>query len=96
MIDWQISKSAIQRRKVNWWKNNYFGDDKTVTDLTEPTLKPKYKSKNFLIARTVRVSEDYAMRPDLISMFAYGTDQYTDIILKFNGISNPFSLSNHP
>ena len=73
-------------------KTNYFGNDKTVTDLAEPTLKPNYKSQHFFIARTVRVTEDYAMRPDLISYFAYGTDQYTDIILKFNGISNPFSL----
>jgi len=74
-------------------KKNYFGYSKRVTDLTEPTLKPNYSNPNFVVARTILINEDYAMRPDLISMFAYGTDVYTDIILKFNGISNPFSIA---
>ncbi len=74
-------------------KKNYFGDERTVTDLTEPTLKPDYKSKSFMITRTVTVNDEYAMRPDLISYFAYGTDQYADIIMKFNGISNPFAIN---
>jgi hypothetical protein len=38
-------------------------------------------------------SEKYAMRPDLISFAMYGTDEYAEYILKFSGISNPFSLS---
>ena len=74
-------------------KTNYYGVDKMVTDLTEPTLKPNFVDPNFVIARTVIVNEEYAMRPDLISMFAYGTDIHTDIILKFNGISNPFAVN---
>ena len=74
-------------------KTNYFGKNKTVTDLTEPTLKPDFQSIHFNIKRTITVTEGYAMRPDLISMFAYGTDIYTDIILKFNEISNPFSIA---
>jgi len=74
-------------------KTNYYGVDKMVTDLTEPTLKPNFANPNFVIARTVIVNDEYAMRPDLISMFAYGTDIHTDIILKFNGISNPFSIN---
>ena len=74
-------------------KTNYFGENKTVTDLTEPTLKPDFQSIHFNIKRTITVTEGYAMRPDLISMFAYGTDIYTDIILKFNEISNPFSIA---
>jgi len=31
-------------------------------------------------------------RPDLVSQAAYGISSYWDLILKFNGISNPFSL----
>ena len=74
-------------------KTNYYGVDKIVTDLSEPTLKPNYRDPKFVIARTVVINEDYAMRPDLISYFAYGTDQYADIIMKFNGISNPFAIN---
>ena len=74
-------------------KTNYFGEKKTVTDLSEPTLKPDYGSTKFKIARTVEVTSDYAMRPDLISYFAYGVDLYADIIMKANGISNPFAIA---
>ena len=73
-------------------KTNYYGVKKTVTDLTEPTLKPDYSSVRFNVDRVVEVREEYEMRPDLISYWAYGTDLYTDIILKCNGISNPFSI----
>lgn len=78
------------KRKIT--KENYFGVKKTVTDLTEPTLKPSFNSTNFTIARTVTVTSEYEMRPDLIAFWAYGTDLYTDIILKANGINNPFSI----
>ncbi len=73
-------------------KTNYFGEKKTVTDLSEPTLKPDYGSRNFKVARTVTVTSDYAMRPDLISFYAFGVDSYADIIMKCNGISNPFAI----
>ena len=52
-------------------KTNYYGEKKTVTDLSEPTLKPDFSSTKWKIARTVTVTSDYAMRPDLISYFAY-------------------------
>lgn len=41
----------------------------------------------------VRVTEDYIARPDLISIAAYGDSDFTDIICKINGISNPFELN---
>ncbi len=74
-------------------KTNYYGEQKTVTDLSEPTLKPDFSSTKWKIARTVTVTSDYAMRPDLISYFAYGVDLYADIIMKANGISNPFAIN---
>ena len=39
-----------------------------------------------------RVEEEEEMRMDLISVKYYGTEDYLDILCKFNGISNPFSL----
>ena len=74
-------------------KTNYFGEKKTVTDLSEPTLKPDFNSTNWKVARTVTVTSDYAMRPDLISYYAYGVDSFADIIMKANGISNPFAIN---
>lgn len=34
-----------------------------------------------------------ACRPDLISILYYGTEEETEFVLKFNGISNPFRLN---
>jgi hypothetical protein len=38
------------------------------------------------------VEPDEEMRPDLISRMYYGTENFTDVLCKYNGISNPFSL----
>lgn len=40
-----------------------------------------------------RVTSEYVMRPDLVSFGEYGTDQHSEWILKFTGISNPFSFN---
>ena len=40
----------------------------------------------------VRVKEFEVMRPDLISIRMYADHQYYEPLLKYNGISNPFSL----
>ena len=39
-----------------------------------------------------KVSKEYEMRPDLISNVVYNDPSYAEFILKFNGISNPFTL----
>lgn len=39
-----------------------------------------------------RVPKEFEMRPDLISAAVYNNSLYAEIILKYNGISNPFSI----
>ena len=39
-----------------------------------------------------KVNKAYAMRPDLIAYAAYGSTENMELILKINGISNPFSI----
>ena len=39
------------------------------------------------------VTQEYIARPDLISIDAYGSSMFTDVICKLNGISNPFELN---
>jgi hypothetical protein len=39
------------------------------------------------------VTEDTCMRPDLISNIFYQRTDFADLILKYNGYSNPFSLN---
>lgn len=47
----------------------------------------------FVNAKPIIVTKEYIARPDLISLYAYKTDEYADLICKLNGISNPFELN---
>jgi hypothetical protein len=63
-------------------------DDKII--MTEPTLLfPDYMS----ISKVFDVDSYYAGRIDLISLNVYNSADYIDQLLKFNGISNPFSIA---
>jgi hypothetical protein len=65
-------------------------DGTKIRDLTKSMLN--LKSRNYISYEVYRVPKDYAMRPDLISKSVYNNSIYAEIILKFNGISNPFSI----
>ena len=67
-------------------KNN---KGETFVDLTTRSLD--YRSGGQVID-AFYVGEDMAMRLDLVSFAAYGNDDHFDIIAKYNGISNPYSL----
>ena len=60
-------------------------------DLLASPLNATVEVKDSMEA--VVVNKYYVARPDLISLAVYGTDNYGDIICKFNGISNPFELN---
>ena len=61
----------------------------SIVDLTRSTYIPVH---NVPIRRIVVVTADYEGRPDLIAQNALGDASKFDYILKFNGISNPFSI----
>lgn len=71
-------------------KPYFVKDDGTmIIDLTLGGVKytnyPQIKSVQY-------VDQDMAMRPDLVSAAIYGNQSKLDHILKYNSISNPFSL----
>jgi len=66
-------------------------DGTIVRDLT--TSMFDLKNNNYTAYNLFRVPKDYVMRSDLISKAVYNTDSYAEIILKYNGISNPFSIN---
>lgn len=72
----------------------YTIDKKKVLDnklsISTPTL---LFSDSVQVQAVHEVSADETGRIDLVSLSEYGTHDYTDIILKFNGISNPFSIT---
>ena len=43
--------------------------------------------------QVLEVTADYVARMDLVSLNVYNTNQYSDLLCKLNGISNPFELN---
>lgn len=61
-----------------------------IVDITEKSIE--YKDIAVTLLDSFYISEDMQMRPDLISHVGYGSTDYFDLILKFNGISNPYAI----
>lgn len=61
-----------------------------VKDLTASMFNQQHNS--YVSYNIYKVPREFAMRPDLISAAAYNNTMYAEIILKYNGISNPFSI----
>lgn len=73
----------------------YSIDKKQIADgkLTMSTPTFIFLEKEESSVQGVHVVEnDEACRIDLVSLSEYGTHDHVDAILKFNGISNPFSI----
>jgi hypothetical protein len=62
----------------------------TLKDLTESIFNDIKGNSAYSL---FKVSKEYVMRPDLISNAIYNTTEYTEIILKYNAISNPFTIN---
>lgn len=60
-----------------------------IVNLNDPTfiIPEKYDYE------ILEVTEKYIARPDLLSKDIYGDTLYSDLLCKFNGISNPFELN---
>jgi len=62
-----------------------------IKDLTASMFN--LQTSNDVTYNIYRVPKDFAMRPDLIAAAVYHNSLYAEIILKYNGISNPFSIN---
>ena len=67
--------------------NKKFG----IWDLTKSSIS--YDGVNIKAGMTYMVPEDLQMRPDLLAYRKYGREGSFGFMLKFNGISNPFSFT---
>jgi len=74
-------------------KKSFFkkSDGNIVRDLTQTMFD--FRSNNYTSFNLFKLPLDYVMRPDLISQAVYNNTLYAEFILKYNGISNPFSMS---
>lgn len=60
-----------------------------IRDLTYPSIRYNYDPS---LEGVVVMNNQMAMRPDLVSRVGYGSTDLWDMILKFNGYSNPFAI----
>ena len=63
-----------------------------MMDFLENNFKVIYSSNNIEISKVILINEKHICRPDMLSWDAYYSVNYVDIILKFNQITNPFSM----
>lgn len=77
----------ILRRKKTIIKN---GEE--IVDFSEPTFVPNELNPNYEITRVISLTDDYIMRPDLVSNVVYNNTYDMDKLLKINEISDPLSL----
>ena len=49
-------------------------------------------SRNIESYKVKRISNYHEMRPDLVALAEYGDTDNTEIVLKFTGVSNPFTI----
>ena len=72
-------------------KSLYNIDDGTeVVDLSESIFNNNIPMSQ--VYSVFKTRKEYEMRPDLVSIALYGTSDYTEMILKYSLISNPFAL----
>ena len=84
MLDYKIIKN-----KGKLYKKNSNGTAEEFLDL----LTKSCNSMDSTAGDIIIVNKHYIARPDLISLAVYGSDEYADLICKYNGISNPFELN---
>jgi hypothetical protein len=65
-------------------------DNIILKDLTQSMFN--LNVPNYVKYNVYRVPKEFSMRPDLIAAAVYNNSIYAEIILKYNGISNPFSI----
>ena len=71
-------------------KKTYIFDGIEVVDLSESIFDPKNAMTQ--ICTPYKVSKELEMRPDLVSKYLYGSTDYTEMLLKYSLINNPFSI----
>ena len=72
-------------------KGKYTLDDGTeVIDLADGIFDPNKAMTQF--CSIFKLRKEYEMRPDLVSMVLYGSTDYTEMVMKYSLIPNPFAL----
>lgn len=73
-------------------KDEMLRNGEKMIDFTENNFKVNYADSLVKLQRIMLVEDRHICRPDLICFEVFGNLDYIDAILKFNQITNPFSM----
>jgi len=76
-------------------KNEMLRNGETMVDFLSNNFLVNYFDPQLEVARLILVEERHLCRLDLLSYEAYQSIDYVDVIMKFNQITNPFSMQIH-
>ena len=62
----------------------------TIIDFFKGVIQFK---NNLKIKKVVKITDEMVMRADLVSKLVWGSDEHEDLLLKYNGIANPFAVN---
>lgn len=79
-----FTKSIDSKRKYTDQNNN------EVLDISESFMDTHNAEVNFY--SVYKVPKNMEMRPDKVSISAYGSDEYTEMVCAYNNIRNPFTI----
>lgn len=86
----KIILAEMFRKTIDEKKKYNLEDGTEVLDLADSIFDPNKAMTQ--IGSVYKVRREYEMRPDLISMILYGTTDYTEMVLKYSLINNPFTI----
>lgn len=73
-------------------KDEMLRNGEMLIDFTENNFEVNYADPFISLSKVILVEDKHLCRLDLLSYEAYGDINYMDVILKFNQITNPFSM----
>jgi hypothetical protein len=76
-------------------KNEMLLNGETAIDFLSNNFLVNYFDPQLEVSRIILIEERHLCRLDLLSYEAYQSVDYVDILMKFNQITNPFSMQVH-
>lgn len=73
-------------------KEEMIKNGESMIDFSGNNFEVNYLDPFLKVQSIIVIKEEHLARPDLLSWEAYGNLEYIDAILKFNQITNPFSM----
>lgn len=78
------------RKSIDNKKKYNISEDIEVVDLADGIFDSKYAMSQ--VCEIFKIPKSMEMRPDLVSKALYGSTDYTEMVLKYSLISNPFAV----